>query len=205
MKLMNTAQKPAALTAEAEKLISDIEKFTPWNDQERQDKGEFLRRLKSGEQLFTRENTTAHLTVCGWVVSPDRKQVLMVHHNLWKSWSWIGGHVDGDKDLLYAARREVMEETGLKDLKALSEEIFSLEILAANGHEKKGKYVSSHLHLNVTYLFEADTDQAVQVCPGENTGVKWFAFEDALEASGEEWYQERVYRKLNQKMLEKQY
>lgn len=39
---------------------------------------------------------------------------------------------------------------------ALSERPFSVEVLPVDGHEKRGRYVSSHLHLNVTYLLQAE-------------------------------------------------
>ena len=43
-----------------------------------------------------------------------------------------------------------MEETGVTEIRAISEDIFSLEILTVDGHEKRGVYVPSHLHLNVS-------------------------------------------------------
>ena len=136
-------------------LEKALEKFRPWNEQEARDQEEILARLARGEALYTRENTAAHVTASGWVVSPDRKQVLMAYHNLYDSWAWLGGHADGERDLLKTAMREVIEESGLTEVKPVSEEIYSVEILTVNGHEKHGSYVSSHLHLNVTYLLEA--------------------------------------------------
>ncbi len=182
-------------------LISQIENYIPFNRQEEQDKKEMLRRLRSGEELHTRENASAHLTASGWVVSPDRKKVLMAYHNLYDSWAWLGGHADGERDLLAVAKREVQEESGLEEVRAVSDEIFSLEILTVDGHEKKGDYVSSHLHLNVTYLFEADPAQDIRCKPDENQGVAWFGPEEAIEKSSEPWIRERIYRKLNEKLL----
>ena len=182
------------------KLKEDIEKFVPWNEQEEQDKKEFLRRLKSEEELFTRDNCAAHITVSGWVVNPARTKVLMVYHNLYDSWSWLGGHADGEKDLLKVAKKEVQEESGLEQIKEVTSEIFSLEILTVSGHEKKGKYVSSHLHLNVTYLLEADDSFPVRIKPDENSDVAWFGFEEAIEKSNEPWFKERIYSKLNEKV-----
>ena len=92
-----------------EKLIAQIENYTPFNEQEMWDKEQILAFLRSGAELFTRENPVAHLTASAWVVSPDRSQVIMVYHNLYKSWSWMGGHADGDHDLLHVAKKEVME------------------------------------------------------------------------------------------------
>jgi hypothetical protein len=56
--------------------------------------------------------------------------------------------------------------------------------------------VSSHLHLNVTYLVEADEHDALRICEAENAGVRWFSPEGALEASTEPWFVARIYRKL---------
>ena len=80
----------------------------------------------------------------------------MAYHRLYDSWAWLGGHADGDRDLLAVALREVREESGLAEVHPVSEDLYSLEILTVDGHEKHGRYVSSHLHLNVTYLLEAD-------------------------------------------------
>ena len=155
--------------------------------------------LRSGAELFTRENPVAHMTASAWVVSPARRQVIMVYHNLYKSWAWMGGHADGDHDLLHVAQKEVMEECGLKELKVVSPEILSLEILCVDGHEKKGKYLSSHLHLNVTYLFEADPAQPLRIKPDENSGVAWVQVEDVAQKTNEPWFRDRIYSKLLQK------
>ena len=123
-----------------------------------------------------------------------------VYHNIYNSWSWLGGHADGETDLLAVALREVKEEAGISHVSPVSEEIFSLESLTVDGHVKKGKYVSSHLHLNVTYLLEADSEEAVSIKADENSGVAWFSPEEALKKSTEPWFVEHVYSKLIEKM-----
>ena len=166
-------------------LIRAIEKYRPWNQQEQQDQAELLRRLKSGEPLLGRENCSAHFTASAWVVSPQRDQVLMAYHNLYDSWAWLGGHADGEADLLSVAMREVREESGLVGVRPVLEDIFSLEILAVSGHEKRGEYVPSHLHFNVTYLLEADPKAPVRCKADENKGVAWFSLDQAVAASRE--------------------
>lgn len=118
--------------------------------------------IRNNENAFSRENTVAHITASAWVVNKDRSKVLMVYHNIYNSWSWLGGHADG--------------------------------------HVKKGNYVSSHLHLNITYLLEADSEEQVSVKADENSGVMWFSPEDALEKSTEPWFVEHIYSKLIKKM-----
>jgi len=180
-------------------ILSQLKTYRPWNRQEQQDLDDLLRRLESGESLFDRENTAAHITASAWVVSPDRKQVLMAYHNLYDSWAWLGGHADGQRDLLAVALREVQEESGLTARPVLRE-IFSVETLAVNGHEKHGAYVPSHLHLNVTYLLEADPSHPLRCKPDENSQVGWFSPEEAVAASSEPWLRQRVYSKLNEKL-----
>ena len=182
-----------------EHLIAQIERYIPYNAQEERDKAQILAALRSGKDLITRENPVMHLTASAWVVSPDRSQVVMVYHNLYRSWSWMGGHADGDWDLLRVAKKEVMEECGLRELTVVSPEILSLEILCVDGHEKKGTYLSSHLHLNVTYLFEADPAQPLHIKPDENSGVAWVATEDVAQKTNEVWFRERIYSKLMEK------
>lgn len=181
-------------------LSAALAAYRPWNEQEARDREELLRRLQSGEELYSRENLSAHLTVSAWVVSPDRKQVLLAHHNIYGSWAWLGGHADGDRDLLAVAVREVGEESGLTAVRPVTDSIFSLEILPVGGHEKKGRYVPSHLHLNLTYLLEGDPSLPIRSRPGENSRVDWFGLEEAVAASTEPWMRERVYRKLNKKL-----
>lgn len=180
-------------------LVNQLEQYQPWNAQEEQDLQKLLWLLRQGDDLFTR-NAPAHFTASAWVVSPDRKQVLMAYHNQYDSWAWLGGHADGQQDLLAAAIREVREESGLTHTRAVSPDIYSIEILPVAGHEKRGAYVSSHLHLNITYLLEADPEEPLRSKPDENSRVAWFAPEEAVAASTELWFRERIYTKLNEKL-----
>ena len=128
-----------------ENLIRQIENYPPFNEQEEKDKALILGWIRNNENAFSRENTVAHITASAWVVNKDRSKVLMVYHNIYNSWSWLGGHADEETDLLSVAIREVKEEAGISNVRPVSEEIFSLESLTVDGHVKKGNYVSSHL------------------------------------------------------------
>lgn len=182
------------------KLIEEIQRYIPYNQQEQMDRAAILHALETEMDIFTRRNSLAHMTASAWVVNRQRTKVLMVYHNIYQSWAWLGGHADGDEDMLAVALREVQEESGLQTVVPVSEEIFSLEVLTVDGHVKRGAYVSSHLHLNATYLLEADEAEALTGKPDENSGVAWFTPEGAIQASTEPWYQARIYKKLNDKL-----
>ena len=183
-----------------EQLTAAIEAYVPYNEQEEADKAVILAFLNEAEDAFLRANLKAHMTASAWVINKKRTKVLMVYHRIYDSWSWTGGHADGKTDLAAVALREVTEETGVKNVKPVMNDIFSLEVLTVDGHEKRGQYVPSHLHMNVTYLLEADDTEALTVCEEENKGVKWFTPEEALKASTEPWFVERIYKKLEDKV-----
>ena len=195
---MNTYPKPLSKTLLP--LEQQLLNYHPCNEQEEKDRLVILNALRTFPDVFTRKNEPAHMTASAWVVNPARDHVLMVYHNIYHSWSWLGGHADGETDLLSVAIREVKEESGLHTVQPLSPDIYSLEVLTVDGHEKHGHYVSSHLHLNLTYLLEADDKYPLQIKPDENSGVAWFSPEKAIEASTEPWFQARIYRKLNDRL-----
>lgn len=183
-----------------QKLIQSIQSYIPFNEQEENDKNVMLNLLKTQDNLLTRDNRTAHFTASSWLVNKEHTKLLMIYHNIYHSWSWTGGHADGDADLLAVARREAMEETGVKNITTVSDGIFSVEILTVDGHIKRGSYVPSHLHLNVTYLLEAEEQEVLHIKPDENSGVKWFPLDEALKACTEPWMTEWIYAKLNRKL-----
>lgn len=183
-----------------ENLINSIKNYIPFNEQEEKDKFMILEWMCNNDNAFSRNNVVAHITASAWVVNKDRSKVLMAYHNIYNSWSWLGGHADDEVDLLAVAIREVKEEAGISLVEPVSEDIFSLEALTVDGHVKKGEYVSSHLHLNITYLLEADSEEPVSVKADENSGVAWFTPEEALEKSTEPWFVKNVYYKLIKKV-----
>ena len=98
---------------------------------------------------------------------------------------------------------DICRKTGIFNVRPVSDEIFSLESLTVDGHVKKGKYVSSHLHFNITYFLEADPEEAVSIKADENSVVAWFSPEEALKKSTELWFVEHVYGKLVEKTRQK--
>ena len=184
-----------------EKLRKEIETYLPFNEQEEQDQRQFLRLLEHMPDLLTRENDVAHITVSAWIVNLDRTKVLMAYHNIYQSWAWLGGHADGNPDVRQVIRKEIEEESGLTDIRFLTDDIFSLESLTVDGHEKRGTYISSHLHLNLTFLLEADEHLPLRIKPDENSQIGWINISEIAEKSTEKWFVDRIYFKLCQKVL----
>lgn len=176
-------------------LREEIRAFRPWNEQEETEKRLILQYMDCFPDLLTRKNEMAHFTASCWIVNPARDRVLMAYHNLYQSWAWLGGHADGEEDLLRVALREANEESGIVGTRPLRQEIFSLEILGVDGHVKRGRYVGTHLHLNVTYLLEADDRLPIRSKADENSAVRWIPAEEVLHEVSEPEMRV-VYRKL---------
>lgn len=180
-------------------LKEQIENYKPYNEQEENDKQVMLQSFETFNDMLTRENKICHFTASNWIVNKERTKVLMIYHNIYKSWAWVGGHADGDADLLHVALKEAEEETGLKNFKLLSDGIYGIQILTVDSHIKRGKFVPSHLHFDCCFLLEADENEPVRIKEDENSGVQWVDIDRAIDMSNEE-KMKPIYKKLNEKI-----
>ena len=183
-------------------LKQQLINYQCFNMQEENDRKQILYYLDHDINILTRDNEQAHLTVSAWILNSDHNKVLMAYHNLYHSWAWLGGHADGNDDLIAVAYKEIKEESGIEKVRLLDDNIFSLEVLCVDGHMKKGKYVSSHLHLNITYLFEADDKQDIRIKEDENSAIGRIAIDDIRNKVTEQWFMDNIYQKLIDKITE---
>jgi len=157
--------------------IQKIQSYTPKIDRETQDKKVILECIRAfPHNILLRDNAIAHITSSGFILNKSLTKTLLIHHNIRNTWAWTGGHADGDTDLLAVSTREALEETGVH-VTPISNEIAALDVLTVQKHFKNNKYINSHLHLNVAYVFTADENASRVVQPNENSGVEWFPIE----------------------------
>lgn len=114
-----------------------------------------------------------HFTSSPFVLNEKRDKVLMVYHLIYDSWSWPGGHADGEKDLLQVAKKELEEETGLLEYKPLIDQCVSIDVLPVLPHQKRGELISAHEHLNTCYLFKGRENSPLRPKLDENKKVMW--------------------------------
>lgn len=179
--------------------IKEIENYVPFNEQEESDKKIILDAIRNHSNILTRENEIIHITSSGYILNKARDKVLMIYHRIYNSWSWTGGHADGDDNLLHVAIKEAKEETGIQNLNLIVPNIFSLDILTVDGHYKKGKFVSPHLHLSVAYLFEGDENTKLILNEEETKGVKWIPISEIHKVCTED-KMIKLYDKFHQKI-----
>jgi 8-oxo-dGTP pyrophosphatase MutT (NUDIX family) len=180
-------------------LMERIKQYNPVNTQEAIDQKFMLTYSELFTNLLTRQNEVCHFTSSAFIVNETCSKVLMVHHNIYNSYSLVGGHVDGSADMLATAYREIRQETGVQQVQLLHDDIISLDILPVIGHYKEGVYVSPHLHLSLCYLFMATEGSDVRPKADENGAVDWLPLA-TLDTYIEESHMLVVYDKIKAKV-----
>ena len=139
------------------------------------------------------------ITISAFIVNQDYTKDLMAYHNIYKSYAWLGGHLDGDFDTLRVAIKEAEEESSITNLKLITKDIISLDVIEVCGHFKRGEWITPHVHLNVTYLFEANDTNFIQNKEDENSIVAWLPIEKLNELVSED-NMKVIYQKIIDKL-----
>lgn len=122
-----------------------------------------------------------HLTGSAWIVSPDRRRTLLTHHRKLDKWLQLGGHADGEGDLLTVAQREAIEESGLAAVRAVMPSIFDLD----RHWIPPRKTDPGHYHYDLRFLFEADPTAPI-VITSESKDLAWVAIDEVTALNPEE-------------------
>jgi 8-oxo-dGTP pyrophosphatase MutT (NUDIX family) len=139
--------------------------------------GAFAVFARSGIDVFERTRVDGHFTASCWLVSADGERVLLTHHRKLERWLQLGGHADGEADLVSVALREACEESGLADL-AIEPEIFDLDahLIPARANE------AAHTHWDVRFVVRCGGAEAFTVS-AESHALAWMPVGALLEDS----------------------
>lgn len=182
-------------------LKERLSRFSPYDEREEKDIHAFIQFIDAfRENIWTRDNCVGHVSSSAWVLNKAHTRVLMAYHNIFQNYAWLGGHADGDTDLLHVAMKETMEESGVTHVKPLLTDFFDVCAMFVAPHIKRGAFVASHTHYNVTYLLEADETDPLFVAEGENSDVKWVPLTD-VAAVAKEPHMLPIYCRLIEKSL----
>ncbi|WP_310588016.1 NUDIX hydrolase [Larkinella humicola] len=149
-------------------MLDLLKHHQPFDEDERTMLEHSIQFVRNHPNCFERQLTIGHVTGSAWIVSPDRWQVVLLHHAKLDRWFQPGGHADGDPDLLGVALREAEEETGLRDLKVVNRAIFDVDVHTIPARVSEPE----HLHYDIRFLLEATTDQPF-VQTAETKEVRW--------------------------------
>ena len=121
---------------------------------------------------FQRDHLPGHITGSAWIVDSTRNFVLLTHHAKLNRWLQPGGHADGDENIVNVALREAVEETGLKDLKLLNNEVFDVDIHTI---PRRNEF-PEHLHYDVRFILEGNRNHPLQLS-AESHALQWVSFD----------------------------
>lgn len=127
--------------------------------------------VREHSNCFERSNLHGHVTGSCFLVHLPTNEVLLTHHKKIGGWLQLGGHADGDADVLRVALREAEEESGILGVTALSPHIFDLDIHAIAEH----KGVPAHFHYDLRFLLAAPHKN--YIVSDESHNLKWIDIE----------------------------
>lgn len=150
-----------------------LNQYTPVFEEEKKTKEDMLQFLKMNHDCFERSCIPGHFTGSAWLLNKDHTHALLLHHKKLNKWLQLGGHCDGDLDVLAVAIREAQEESGIMGIEPLSTEIFDIDIHIIPARKDEPE----HLHLDVRFLLCVTTDETI-VKNEESIALQWFSKED---------------------------
>jgi 8-oxo-dGTP pyrophosphatase MutT (NUDIX family) len=137
--------------------------------------------VRDHADCLQRNCVPGHLTGSAWIVSPDRRRTLLLHHGKLDKWLQPGGHADGDGDLAAVAVREAREESGLGRLRLVAPEIFDLD----RHWIPPRRTDPGHFHYDLRFLLEADPDEPLTVS-AESRELAWVELDRVAALNPEE-------------------
>ena len=149
-------------------LLELIAKHQAFDENELEMTKKTIEFVNDNPDCFKRELLEGHITASSWIIDLRTGQSLLTHHNKLNKWLQLGGHCDGDSDVLAVALKEAQEESGLKNFKPIANWIFDIDVHTIPEH----KGVPEHLHYDIRFLFEADSEEKL-VVSSESKALKW--------------------------------
>src|SRR6476659_4087444 len=99
----------------ADTIRAALTDYAPSDDRERAFRERMLALCGASEPFSRAAFTPGPFTASAFVLSPDRRRLLVVFHRKLGRWLQPGGHIEpSDASIVDAARREVEEETGVR-------------------------------------------------------------------------------------------
>ncbi|HNP18738.1 MAG TPA: NUDIX hydrolase [Fulvivirga sp.] len=149
-------------------LIDKLKNYSPESEIEKRFRASFLTFINENTDCFERSLAKGHITGSSWILNESGDKALLTHHNKLNKWLQLGGHADGETDIVKVAKTEALEESGLKHIELLSEAIFDIDIHTIPAKNE----VAEHLHYDVRFLFKADEKDAL-IVSSESKDLAW--------------------------------
>ncbi|MEQ9166714.1 MAG: NUDIX hydrolase [Fulvivirga sp.] len=157
-------------------LIQKLENYSPEDDNEKAFRASFLSFIDAHPDCFERSLQIGHITGSAWIVNKTYDKALLTHHRKLNRWLQLGGHADGESDIIKVSTAEALEESGLSSIKLVSKDIFDIDIHTIPARKSDPE----HLHYDIRMLFTADENESFTIS-NESKDLGWIAL-DELES-----------------------
>jgi 8-oxo-dGTP pyrophosphatase MutT (NUDIX family) len=167
-------------------LVNLLNRYHSRHPEETSTLDRFRGLLTNFDRCFHRDCFPGHITSSAWIVSRESGAALLTHHRKLGRWLQLGGHADGEVDVLASALREAEEESGLHDFLSLPEG-GSIEILDLDVHDIPAHAAEPmHQHHDIRFLLEVSDQQPILHQESESKEVRWFPASDVMIQFDEE-------------------
>lgn len=185
-------------------LLDQLSEYASRHPEESDVIREFTNFVKSEPRCFERSLATGHITGSAWVVNATGCEVLLTHHRKLDRWLQLGGHADGDGDVLGVAMKEAEEESGLTDFSHVGHGIFDIDIHLIP--ERKGE--PAHFHYDVRYVLRANgcldftvSEESHDLRWVKLDGVKTLTSEPSMMRMVAKWSRQWVYQSRQMRLI----
>jgi 8-oxo-dGTP pyrophosphatase MutT (NUDIX family) len=169
-------------TLTREDISGTVDRYLERHPDERRHLGPLLHALQVGADVTSRREFNGGHVTCGAVVIGDDGRLLLVRHKTLDAWLLPGGHVEpGDGELIYAALRELEEETGISWHGTVSppgQDVLPIDIDLHHIPANPAKGEPAHWHADFRYAFWVK-EPVVRLQPDEVDGYAWRPRTDA--------------------------
>ncbi|OYU99189.1 MAG: NUDIX hydrolase [Verrucomicrobiales bacterium VVV1] len=162
-------------------LLDQLAAYQAAHPTESETVAQFIGFVRSQPECFERTLAIGHITGSAWIVTPDGSEVLLTHHRKLDRWLQLGGHADGDPDVVAVALKEAQEESGLEEFELIGRGIFDLDIHPIPARKNEPE----HLHYDVRYVFRA-TGQTDFTVSEESHDLRWVPIDEVQTLTTEE-------------------
>ena len=157
-----------------------LQQYTPQDPGEQSDAQLMLQFIDKHEDCFERSCMPGHFTASAWLINREGTHALLMHHRKLNSWFQLGGHCDGDPDVLATAIKEAQEESGIMGILPVSTKIFDIDVhlIPAFG----GNPI--HYHYDIRFLLQVTSEEST-IQNDESNALQWFSKDEDLPTQEE--------------------
>ena len=149
-------------------LLEKLRRHRPLDDRERDSLDRIVAFVRGNADCFARSLSIGHITGSAWLLDPSGQRALLTHHRKLGMWLQLGGHADGEPDVLAVALREAREESGLALIEPIHHDIFDVDVHDIPGRPGEPE----HVHYDVRFLLKAVEDASLRVSE-ESLDLTW--------------------------------